>query len=405
MSTLAPTIDASGIIAPDYVTILAQRQADYRAIYGSDIVLDSDTQDGQAVAIEAQAVHDVNQACIAVYTSFSPATALGAALSSNVKINGIARKVATASTVTVTVVGVAGTVITGGIIGDNLGLGTQWALPATVTIPSGGSIGVTATCTTVGATAAAPGTLTSILTPTAGWQTITNAASATMGVPVETDVALRLRQSQSVSVSSVTPLLAIKAATQAIAGVGRVEVYENDTNSTDGSGRPAHSITAVVEGGAAASVAAAIGAKKTPGVTTYGTTTQTWIDPVGLSKTINFYQLSVVPITLSISVHPLTGYLTSTADLIKAAVARFISSLDVGETCYLNRLWAPANLRGDEAMTATGLTQAQLDAAANTFNVTAILQARTGSPAASDVSIAFYEAASCVAGGVTITAV
>ncbi len=72
---------------------------------------------------------------IAAYNSFSPGFAQGAGLSSIVKINGIARKVPSNSQCVVTIVGQAGAQITNGIIGDNLNLGTQWALPALVTIP------------------------------------------------------------------------------------------------------------------------------------------------------------------------------------------------------------------------------------------------------------------------------
>ena len=64
--------------------------------YGSDAVLTPDSQDGQLLAVFAQAIYDNGQALIAIYNSFSPATAQGAGLSSLVKINGLARDVAPA---------------------------------------------------------------------------------------------------------------------------------------------------------------------------------------------------------------------------------------------------------------------------------------------------------------------
>ncbi|OUJ06574.1 hypothetical protein HK25_04055, partial [Acetobacter sp. DsW_059] len=83
---------------PTYDAILDWYQTQYRSIYGSDIVLDNSTQDGQWIAIQAQAMNACNQAMITVFNSFSPAKSQGTALSGNVKINGITRSAATNST-------------------------------------------------------------------------------------------------------------------------------------------------------------------------------------------------------------------------------------------------------------------------------------------------------------------
>ncbi len=45
------------------------------------------------------------------------------------------------------------------------------------------------------------------------------------------------------------------------------------------------------------------------------------------------------------------------------------SQLGIGVDSYLSRLYSPANLNGDVAMAATGLTQQQLDALSATYNV------------------------------------
>jgi hypothetical protein len=103
-------------------------------------------------------------------------------------------------------------------------------------------------------------------------------------------------------------------------------------------------------------------------------------------------------------VKALAGYLASTGDLIKAAVVQFISGLDIGEDSYINRLYGPANLRGSESTIATELTQEALDVLSATYNVTSITQARDGgAKAATDVVIAFNEAATCIVSGIIIT--
>ena len=72
ISEIACTVTNTGITAPTYDVILAWYQTRYRAIYGTDIVLDNSTQDGQWIAIQAQAMNVCNQAMITVFNSFSP---------------------------------------------------------------------------------------------------------------------------------------------------------------------------------------------------------------------------------------------------------------------------------------------------------------------------------------------
>lgn len=401
--TLAATIDATGISSPDYDDILAQLNNAYWSIYGSDADLSPDSQDGQLLAIFAQAIYDANQMAIAVYNQFSPATAQGAGLSSVVKINGIARNVSTNSTADIAIGGTFGTVINGGMVGDNLNLGTQWALPGSVTIPESGTITITATCTTPGAVAAAPNTLTQILTPVAGWNSANNPAAAAVGQPIEDDAQLRQRQSSSVALPSQTTLESIQGNLEALSGVQEVLVYENDTDSTNGNGIPGHSIAAVILGGNAQMIAQTIEQAKSEGTGTYGTTTELVIDPNGIPISISFFVLVQVTIVVVVTITPLTGYASTTATLIEETIAQFISNLTIGETSYLNKLWAPANLSGDAATSATGLTQAQLDQLNSTYNVTAILQCISGgSPAVADIDIPFNEQAICAAANVTV---
>jgi uncharacterized phage protein gp47/JayE len=394
MGTLAATIDATGISAPDFDDTHQQLKVGYFSIFGSDANLDDDSQDGQLLAIFSRAIFDLNQLAIGTYNSFSPLTAQGNGLASVVKINGLKKLVASNSQAPVTIVGQTGALIEGGLVGDNANLNTTWALPAQVTIPESGSIDVTATCTDAGATPAAPGTLTVIKTPTLGWQSVTNANAASPGQPVETDAALRRRQSVSTANPSQTVLEGIRGTLASLTGVGRLAVYENDTDELDANGIPDHSIAVVISGGDATEIAQAIALKKGPGPGTFGTTSEIVIDPQGMPNTIKFFPLTTVPITLHVTIKALTGYVSTTGDALLASLSDFIGGLSIGETSFLNRLWVPANLNGDNATDATGLTQAQLDVLSKTFNVTSIMQARGGgAPAAADVAIAFNEAA------------
>ena len=85
-------LDSTGFHYADYPTVLAYLQNEYRATYGQDVYLEADSQDGQSIAVRAQAMYDLMLVMALVYSSFSPITAIGDALSRNVKINGITRR-------------------------------------------------------------------------------------------------------------------------------------------------------------------------------------------------------------------------------------------------------------------------------------------------------------------------
>lgn len=389
-SPTAPTIDASGITVPQYSAILAYLQAQYQAIYGADVYLGNDSQDGQFLGIIASAINDSNAAAVAVYNSMSPATAQGNGLSNNVKINGLTRLSASNSTVDVTLVGVAGTTITNGVVSDGT---NNWNLPSTVTIPSGGSITVTATAAVAGAITAAAGTVTQIKTPTYGWQTVTNASSASVGNPVETDAALRVRQGQSVALPSQTVSAGIVGAVETLAGVTQVAFYENDTGSTDSRGLPAKSFALVVNGGDATQIATAIFKKKTPGAYSAGTTSQSITDPVtGFTNTIRFYRPTVKAVSISVTLTALTGYTTTVGNEIKAALAAYVNGLGIDGDVIISRLYIPAQLYGG--------------ADSSTFQISSVLAAfKPGTPGSSDLTVAFNELASCAVADITITVV
>lgn len=335
-------LGGTGVVYPDYPTVLESLKAEYRAIYGADTYLEADSQDGQFIAVLALALYDTMQTASAVYSSFSPYTALSDALTRNVKINGIRRLVASYSTVDLRVVGQAGTTIINGQAEDTLS--QKWNLPASVVIPVGGEITVTATAEEIGAVAAPAGTVTKIATPTIGWQSVENTLAAVEGDPVETDAALRRRQAISTAIPSLSVFEGTIGAVASVEGVSRYKGYENDTDATDSDGIPPHSIALVVEGGDAQDIGEAIAVKKTAGTGTYGTTSVTTYDEYGMPNTINFFRPTTAVVGVEVTITPLTGYMTAYADEIKSAVADLINSLEIGEDVLITKLYVPANL-------------------------------------------------------------
>lgn len=340
MSYFAPYIDATGMHLPTYQDIVEQLVADAKNIFGSDIYLEPDSQDYQWISAFAAMIYDTFLAAQAAYNSRSPATAIGSALDAIVAINGIRRLPAIYSTAPVTLTGTPGTTITGGIVQD--ANGNNWALPSPTIIGSNGTVSTTATCQVAGAIAAPANTITTIVTPTLGWASVTNPAAATVGSPVESDSALRSRQAISTAQPSQTVLEGIQGALAAIPGVTRFAVYENDTNTHDANGLPPHSITCVVEGGDSQAVAQAIWARKGPGCGTNGNTTVNVTDKYGVVTPIHYDVVTYTPICVAITVKQLTGYTIDTTSAIQAAIADYVNALPIGATVYLSGIWGAA---------------------------------------------------------------
>lgn len=328
-------VTSAGIAAPSFAEVLDYYQTQAKSIFGQDVNLDPDTQDGQLISIFAAALSDVNAEAINVYSAYNPQSAIGVALDSAVKTNGIARRAATHSTADVTLSGANGTVITDGTVRD--ADGNEWSLPPSVTIV-GTSVTVTATCTKAGAIEAAANTITTIGTPTAGWTSVTNVSAATPGVNAQTDAELRQQQAISTMQPSLSLWEGILGAVGAINDVVSVGGINNDTSSTSAEGIPAHAIALVVYGGDADTIGETIFLEKSAGVPTYGSTSVTYTDRYGNANTVNFTRPTAVPISVAITISQNPGYTSAEVELIKSRIASYINGLGIGVDVNVSRV-------------------------------------------------------------------
>lgn len=384
LPTLSAQVTTAGVSAPTYDQIKQSMEESYRAIYGADIYIPADSQDGQVIALLARAINDANNTIRAVYNSFRPGGAQGAGLSSAAKLIGMKRKVATFSTAVGNVVGVNGTTITNGVVTDTNG--NKWNLPASVTIPGAGFISVTVTAALAGAFAQPTGSINQIATPALGWQSFVSTSDSVPGQAVESDAAIRRRQTTAAGLPSLTSLAALQSALEALDGVTRVRIYENSTNAVDGNGIPARNIAVVIEGGDVAEIAETIGQKKAPGPGTFGADAQNYTDPVtGIDYVINFKVLAYQAVSIAMTVQALTGWSSAVATAIQQAVADYINALPIGEDVQYLRLMAPSYLNGGSEN--------------GTYEITVL----TADGGVVDVAIPYNKAATCDPSNIVIT--
>lgn len=339
MAYTEPYIDYGGIHVPSYTDIRDDLIEKMKAIFGSDIYIDEDSQDYQQISIMAKKIYDTNAMGVLAYNNRTPNTAIGVGLDVICALAGITRKPATYSIVQVSITGDPNTVITNGKVSD----GTyNWILPDEVTIPSNGIITVEARSEKPGAITASANSITTILTPVFGWFSVTNNYIASPGVNEESDAELRARFALSTQLPAQTVLDGITAGIESVPEVTRVKGYENDTDEVSEEGFPPHSITYVVEGGTDKEIATEIFFRKTPGCYTNGTTSYTLTSAAGSTTTIRFYRPTYKTVYVKVNITKLTGYSDNSADLIKQAVKDYIDTLEISDSVYRSILWSVA---------------------------------------------------------------
>jgi len=343
MAYTKPTIDETGLHLPTYQEVLDYLNERTRAIFGNDIYLEPDSQDYQANAEVADLYADLANLVQQTYNNRAIQTAQGVSVDGLLKINGLKRLSASHSIAIVTVNGVAGTPIIGGLITDDIG-DFMWQVENTV-IPADGFIDVTATCTTPGNIFADAGTLTKIVTQTSGWISITNKNNAIPGLPIENDPAAKARQAVSTARPSKTVLQGLVGGIAEITNVQRYKVYENDTSVPDENGIPGHCVCCVVEGGEADVIGNEIYLRKTPGCDTYGDVEVIIVPPdpmLGEIPPIHFFRPGYVPTYALLKIHRRADFVDTMEKEVKELVAKFINTLDIGEDVSLSLIGAIA---------------------------------------------------------------
>lgn len=344
MAYFEPYIDESGLHIPSYSDTRNDIVESFRSVYGADFYLEPDSQDYEMVSVLSKKIFDSYSALLLAYNNRSPATATGAGLSGIVMVNGITRKPSGHSFADVIVEGTAGTLIDGKIVADQNNV--QWALE-TVTIGANGTATSVAKCKQAGSITAKANTITKIMTPIAGWKSVTNPNDAIVADPVESDAQLRARQKISVARPSRTVLLGLMGGIAELKDVTRYKLYENDTNIEGfyGPPIPGHSICVVVEGGNDDEIAQEIYLRKTPGCGTFGDISIAVLsemndNPVE-SPPVKFFRPSYVDIFVKITLTPLAGYTTQYTENIKQSVAEYLNSVEIGLDLMVSALYSP----------------------------------------------------------------
>lgn len=345
----------TGFLTPRADELLDGMQQEYADNDGTDEVPDfgRDTIQGNVLALTSVRLAEVWDAAQQVYDALDPNNASGTILDAVCALVGVTRLEATKSSVSLTLSGTSGTIVPAGKQVRNATDDT-FTLIEDVTIPGSGI----AEANVSGDIAAPAGTITTILTPVAGWTGVTNLSEATRGRDRETDAALRVRRAQALQAGTSRTRGGLKSAVEGVGEVDVALIVENDTNvsaTVQGVLLPPHSFQVVVfpptiSVDGQQEIADAIYAFGAAGIQTVGGQAGTVTGLDNQPKTVRFeYASSVtVDVVVTFTLEPDATVTTAEAQAqIAQNVAVYFSILSVGDDVrILGVLGAISDVRG-----------------------------------------------------------
>jgi uncharacterized phage protein gp47/JayE len=349
---MADELTATGLNIDDLQTRIDTVVATLRSTISAEFNASTDQPTGQLVQIQTEQIQEIAELLQDLYSAIDPDQATGQSLDALSSITGTYRRAATQGTVTLTLNMNAGiTVGAGSLAADTSSPAIQWATDVAVTSVGAGNYTVAATCQTAGNIPEAPGAISVIVTPVAGWNTVTNVGAAVAGLDLETDVELRLRRELEVTQSGSTSADSIRAAVIAITGVLEAFVLENDSWAAVAP-IPGHAFETVYWPGTSSptaalitSIAEAIFDEKPIGIQAFGTDigdvpgspSETVTDEQGNTHEIGFTIADEQVIDVEVTVVEGDNY-AGDAAVIAAIVAYGAADLTIGDDVYRSQI-------------------------------------------------------------------
>lgn len=270
-------LNGDGLTVNDLNDVYTYLSTQYKAIYGSDIILDQDTPDGQIISIISKLNADVQAALLELYNSFDPDNAIGVELNKIIKLSGIVRSPATKSTVTVDITATTTVTLPSGYtVVDTLG--QNWVIQTSQSIPAG-TTSIIFEAKEWGAVEALSTTINEQGTILTEITTVNNPLAASVGLNEETDVELRQRREKSLEKPAYSTVGSLLAIILEVANVTDAMIYENYTNVYDAiKDINANTLWIIIEGGLDTDISEAIAKEKTAGCGLKGIVTGTYLE-------------------------------------------------------------------------------------------------------------------------------
>lgn len=177
-------------------------------------------------------------------------------------------------------------------------------------------------------------TVTTIVTPVFGVESVNNPNPISGGQDEETDEDLRERYYLSLAGKTSPTADGIRSAVLAVEGVRTANVIENNTNQTDSEGRPPKSFETYVLGGDPKEIAEAIFSVRAAGIEPWGTEEVVVTDNAGNNVLMRFSYVEEVPIYIDIEIEHDDTFHVDGYKHIRTAIIRYIGGEDEDGNVY-----------------------------------------------------------------------
>jgi uncharacterized phage protein gp47/JayE len=194
-----------------------------------------------------------------------------------------------------------------------------------------------------GAISAPTNTITQIVTPVFGLESVTNLKDASLGREIEDDTPLRVRRYASIRIVGAATIEAIKSRIlQQVAGVTQCKVYENVEDVTDVDGLLPHSLLALVVGGNDLDIANKIWETRSAGIQTNGNISTIIYDSMNephnikFSRPTNDYIWLRITLTVFPSTFPSNGVAAMTDAILQQS-----ENFGIGDEVLIQSFYCP----------------------------------------------------------------
>ena len=304
-----------------YADIIEEKESRARELFGENVNLGEQSPLGLFIRLNAWEESLAWQVAEDVYLSAFVDSATGTSLDKVAQFIGVVRNPATRAAGVVKFEGDDNTIIEEGFLLETED-GIQFETTEEVEI-DGGDVTAEIRAVEPGTDGNVPAdTITEIVAPIEGLDSVTNDDETTGGRNKETDAELRERYINSVARPGASTADSIRAALLDIEDVRAALVIVNNSDTTDGDGRPPKSFESYVLGGDPADIAKTILQTSAAGIEPYGTEDEIVEDDSGQEHTIGFTYAAEKDIYVEVSVttneeYPVDGNEKMVTEIIK----------------------------------------------------------------------------------------
>lgn len=276
-------ITPTGTIVPDTSELRADVEAEWKAIFGQDLVVTSETPQGALITAETESRDALVRNNAELANQINPDIAGGVFLDAIWALTRGRRRSATRSVLNgVEFRGIPNTIIPARSVAVVEATGARFLTSIDMVIGSNGLVTGRAVAEETGPVAAPVGGLNEVASSVLGWEQVYNPTAAVLGSLIESDIASRRRRRQTLALQSISLPEAIISRLYDVEGVRSVSFRENTSSQEaiiDGITLFPKSVYACVEGGEETEVATALLNSKTGGAAWNGSVSVGLIEP------------------------------------------------------------------------------------------------------------------------------